>query len=222
MRYPSGRILIFAKAPRAGQVKTRLIPEFGVQAATRLHEEMLQATVRSVSNADLAPVQLWCAPDTHHPMFHTLRREHSVTLHTQDGIDLGARMAQAFTVALHDASFAIALGTDWPQLDLVTVAETCAALVDGDDAVMVPAEDGGYVLLGMRRYDGHVFEGIGWGGADVMQRTRERLATLQWRWREWPSSWDLDRPEDVRRAQAIGLFPWLPPGVQSNHDTECT
>lgn len=213
MRYPSGRILIFAKAPRPGQVKTRLIPVFGVQAATRLHVEMLQATVRSVSNADLAPVQLWCAPDTRHPMFHALRREHSVTLHTQDGIDLGARMAQAFTVALHDASFVIALGTDWPQLDPVTVAETCAALVEGDDAVLVPAEDGGYVLLGMRCFDKHVFEGIAWGGADVMQRTREQLTALQWRWREWPTSWDLDRPDDVRRAQTMGLFSWLSPSL---------
>lgn len=213
MRYPSGRILIFAKAPLIGQVKTRLIPVFGAQAATRLHAEMLQLTVHAVSNADLAPVQLWCAPDTSHPMFHTLRREYGITLHTQLGVDLGARMASAFAAALQDTQFAIALGTDWPLLDPATVTEACVALVEGHDAVLMPAEDGGYVLLGLRRYDEHVFEGIAWGGADVMQQTRERLTALQWHWREWSPTWDLDRPDDVRRAQAMGLFSWLSPSL---------
>lgn len=209
MRFPTGRILIFAKAPIPGQVKTRLIPELGVEAATRLHVDMVLVTVRTVSSAALAPLELWCTPDGRDPMFQGLQREFDLALCTQDGSDLGVRMALAVSTALREASFAIVLGTDWPLLDPVTLAEACAALIDNQDAVLVPAEDGGYVLLGMRRFDHRVFEGVVWGTSDVANQTRDRFTSLNWCWREWPPAWDLDRPEDVRRAQLMGLFSWL-------------
>lgn len=222
MRYPFGRILIFAKAPRPGQVKTRLIPALGVASATRLQIEMTVMTVQKIACAALAPVQVWCAPSTEDPLFVALRNEHGVTLHTQAGEDLGARMANAFSAVLTDAHFAVALGTDWPLLDAVVVADVCAALLDDTDAAMIPAEDGGYVLLGLRQYDERIFNGIEWGGSEVMARTRERLDALRWRRREWPLAWDLDRAQDVRRAQAAGLFLWLKTMEDSTSDTERT
>lgn len=216
MRYPFGRILIFAKAPHPGQVKTRLIPALGAAAATRLQVEMTDMTVRKIAHSALAPVQLWCAPGPDHPLFDTLRTQYGVTLHTQAGGDLGERMANALSAALADSRFAIALGTDWPLMDGGVVSEVCAALMDGIDAAVVPAEDGGYVLLGLRRYDERIFTGIEWGGSDVMARTRLHLDALTWRWKEWPPAWDLDRIEDLRRAQAAGFFSWLAPMQNSS------
>ena len=74
-----------------------------------------------------------------------------------------------------------------------------AALAAGEDAVLIPAEDGGYALIGLTRCDNRLFENITWGGDSVLAATRERLKVLKWRWRELETLWDIDRPEDYRR-----------------------
>jgi uncharacterized protein len=72
--------------------------------------------------------------------------------------------------------------------------------------VFVPAEDGGYALIGLSRNDARVFEGINWGGTEVMAQTRERLRGLGWRWHELDTLWDVDRPADYQRLLQSGLL----------------
>lgn len=205
MQFPAARILIFAKAPIPGQVKTRLMPLLGIEGAAQLHREMVNQTVQHVRAAALAPLQLWCAPDIEEPLFDNLRRTEKLELYAQHGADLGARMLHAFTAALRSAEMAVVLGTDWPALDPGLVATALQRLQNGDDAVLGPAEDGGYVLLGLRRADPLLFSEIEWSSARVSAQTRERLQRLQWRWSELPISWDLDRPADFERALRAGL-----------------
>ena len=88
--------------------------------------------------------------------------------------------------------------TEEKRADLRRAARLLAAC----DAVVAPAEDGGYPLLAFRRCSPRLFEGMPWGGATVMQQTRERLAALGWRWRELRMLWDVDRPEDLVRLEA--------------------
>lgn len=204
--FPDGVILIFAKAPVAGEVKTRLIPVLGAPGAARLHERLVRHCIAEASAAGLCPVQLWCAPDTEHPFFTQCRKEFGVTLHIQQGTDLGARMAHALRAALETASSAVIIGTDCPALTAHDLRAALDALQQGYDAVLGPAEDGGYVLLGLRRAALELFENIPWGTAQVLDLTRARLKRLQWRWHELPARRDIDRPQDLEHPSVQNLL----------------
>jgi glycosyltransferase A (GT-A) superfamily protein (DUF2064 family) len=90
-----------------------------------------------------------------------------------------------------------------------------AALVEHHDAVLIPAEDGGYVLIGLKWWNAGIFTDIVWGTGQVMTATRERLAALNWRWLELPSRWDIDRPADFERLAASGLISDLEAGLDA-------
>jgi len=181
------KIIVFARAPRAGRVKTRLVPLLGEQGAARLHARLLRRALTTALEADLGPVELW-----------TLRR--------QRGADLGARMYHAFARSLRRAERVVLIGSDCPVLRGRDLRKAARWLAGGADAVFAPAEDGGYALVALRRVSPRLFRGVEWGGAQVMAQTRARLAALGWRWRELPLVWDVDRPEDYRRLERAGLL----------------
>ena len=203
MRFPRNRILIFAKAPVPGSVKTRLLPVLSPEGAAALYRELLETTVSTVCSSALAGVDLWCAPDTLHPVFRSLEKTRGVALFRQSGGDLGSRMAWAATRALASADSVLLIGGDCPELDPDYLETALRWLAEGDDAVLGPAEDGGYVLIGLRRNNPRLFEDIPWGGDRVLELTRERLRELGWRWRELTPLWDLDRPEDLHRYRSL-------------------
>ncbi|MCC6611014.1 MAG: TIGR04282 family arsenosugar biosynthesis glycosyltransferase [Burkholderiales bacterium] len=194
--HPDARILVFAKAPVSGEVKTRLVPALGARAAADLHARLVQRTLDTAVTARVAPVELWCSPDDTHPFFRTLLLPRRI----QRGRDLGQRMAHALQATLGNSRFAILIGTDCPALAADHLREAAGQLARGIDAVLGPAEDGGYVLIGLRRADPRLFEGVAWGTAQVLDATRARLAARGYRWHELPVLWDLDRPEDLQRA----------------------
>ncbi len=191
--------IVFAKAPRAGEVKTRLIPLLGAEGAAALHGQLLHRTLVTATNAGLGPVELHCAPDDNHPFFFDCGRRYGVALVPQQGSDLGTRLCHAFDEALTRHSKVIIIGTDCPVLTTQHLRNTQTVLAEGNDAVLIPAEDGGYVLIGLARCDARLFDGIAWGSDAVLAATRERLKALGWRWRELDTLWDIDRPEDYRR-----------------------
>jgi hypothetical protein len=179
-------VVVFAREPRAGRVKTRLIPLLGEAGAARLHARLLARTLATARAARLGRVVLWGT-----------RR--------QRGADLGARMLHALRHGLRRAERVIVIGADCPALGARALRQTARWLAGGADAVLAPAEDGGYALVALRRVAPRLFEGIHWGGTQVMAQTRARLAALGWRWRELPQTWDVDRPEDVRRLATLRL-----------------
>jgi rSAM/selenodomain-associated transferase 1 len=193
------RVIVFARAPEPGKVKTRLIPALSAAGAAELHRRLVSHSLAAATGAGLGPVELWCAPDTSDPFFRECQRELGVGLYPQGEGDLGARMQRAFESALARAHRAILVGSDIPALSAQHLRDADQALVRGDEIVIGPAEDGGYVLVGLSRCDPELFRGIPWGGPEVMAETRKRIAALSWRSSELPVLWDLDRPEDLGR-----------------------
>ena len=193
------RVMVFARAPTPGEAKTRLIPALGEAGAAALHRRLVMHSLRAATDAQLGPVELWCAPDAGDPFFRERERRFGVSLHSQGEGDLGVRMQGAFDAALARARRAILVGSDIPALSACYLRDADRALRRGDDAVIGPAEDGGYALIGLSRCDPELFRGIPWGGAKVLAETRRRLAALSWRSSELPVLWDVDRPEDLGR-----------------------
>ena len=191
--------IVFAKAPREGEVKTRLIPLLGAAGATALHRKLVQQTLATAADAGLGPVELHAAPDTSDAFLQANALRHGMALLPQYGADLGARMCNAFDEGLARHSRVIIIGTDCPVLTLQHLRDASAALAARNDAVLIPAEDGGYALIGLARCDARLFENIAWGGDTVLADTRERLRQLKWRWHELETLWDIDRPDDYRR-----------------------
>ena len=193
-------IMVFARAPLPGQCKTRLIPALGAQGAADLHQQLVRRSLAVACEAVPASVQLWCAPDTSHPFFAGCARDFPISLHSQIGVDLGDRMYHAFEHALTTNDRAVLIGSDVPEIDAGYLCAAGAAL-DRAPAVFGPAEDGGYVLVGLKKTSRKLFDNIDWGGPQVMAQTRERLIAIGWRATELATLWDLDRPEDLARLR---------------------
>ena len=201
MRYDDTVVLLFAKAPVAGQVNTRLIPDIGEQAATQLQHDLIHDRLNMLTGSALCDVRLMCAPDEHHECFRACKQSYPIELSVQRGDDLGARMFAGVTRALRDYDYCITIGTDAPALDAETIAQAIEGLHSGKQAVFVPAEDGGYVLLGLSEPFEEVFRDISWGSSKVMQQTRQRLEETAISYLELDSCWDVDVIDDYRRYQ---------------------
>ncbi|WP_316368183.1 TIGR04282 family arsenosugar biosynthesis glycosyltransferase [Candidatus Thiodiazotropha sp. CDECU1] len=194
-------ILIFAKTPAVGAVKTRLIPAIGEAAATQLYIRLLLRLVDWTCRQTPYATELWVTPDRGHPLWQQLAAEYELPIHLQQGDDLGARMGLATQQALTRHRHIILVGVDCPALALPHIEQTARWLSEGEEAVLGPAEDGGYVLLGLNSYHRRLFEGHNWGGGDVAASTRQVFSELGWHWRELAQLWDLDRPQDLERLQ---------------------
>lgn len=197
-------IAVLAKAPVPGFAKTRLIPALGATGAARLHRHLTIRTVTTALEAGLAGVTLWCAPDTDHRLFRALRHRTGVECLRQPGVDLGARMHAAFR--RHCAQGPVLLiGTDCPALHAGHLRQASLALAAGADAVFHPAEDGGYVLVGLRAPQPELFNDIAWGTAEVMRSTHDRAQAVGLNVHEFAPLWDVDWPEDLERLAALGI-----------------
>jgi rSAM/selenodomain-associated transferase 1 len=203
------RVAVFAKAPVAGEVKTRLIETLGEAGAAQLHASLVRHALFAATLAGVGRVELWCAPDETHAFFGECARDMGARLHRQQGGNLGARMAHAFEASLSAGRQLILIGSDCPALAAGDIERAAVALAS-HDAVMTPAEDGGYVLVGLSRRVPGLFDGIAWSTASVMEATRQRLRKAGARWHELPTRWDVDRPEDYTRLQREGLLQEMP------------
>lgn len=197
--------IVFAKAPREGEVKTRLIPLLGAEGAAALHRQLVHRTLVSATDAGLGPVELHAAPDVNDAFLQDNARRFGVALVAQHGADLGARLCNAFDDGLARHARVIIIGTDCPVLTPQHLHHAQTALVT-HDAVLIPAEDGGYALIGLTRCDHQLFANIAWGSDTVLEATRDRLKSLKWCWHELETLWDIDRPEDYRRWSELLLF----------------
>ncbi len=196
-------VAILAKAPLPGLAKTRLIPHLGADGAAALQRWLLRRTLATALAAELGPVTLWCAPETDHPDFAACQALRPVRLRRQPDVDLGGRMHAAVAES-SSAAGTLVIGTDCPALTLDILREAAAVLRERE-AVVVPAEDGGYALIGLRQPALAVFQRVDWSTDKVMAQTRQRLQEAGLRWLELAPLWDVDRWEDVERL--IHVFP---------------
>ena len=203
------RLIVFSKPPRAGAVKTRLIPVLGAGGAAALHGALLDRSLRVARAYGVAEVQLHVT-DTGDESLGACAARHGVALLAQRGEDLGERMHAACVHALEvDRCGAVVLiGSDCAVLSPEHLSRAFAALREGCEAVFGPAEDGGYVLVGLSRPATALFSGMVWSTPTVMAETRSRLRDLGRTWRELELLWDVDRPEDYARLAREGLTPF--------------
>lgn len=193
-------VAVVAKAPVPGLTKTRLIPLLGAAGAARAQRGFALQTLATVRAASTGPLTLWCAPDTGHRFFRALHQRHGVVCRPQPAGHLGQRMAAAMAAhfVAQPAMPWLVVGTDCPALTPAHLQQAADAL-QTHDAVLIPAEDGGYVLLGLRRPLAGVFERIDWSTQRVLAQTRERFREAGARWTELPTLWDVDEPVDWQR-----------------------
>lgn len=192
-------IAVLAKAPVAGFAKTRLIPALGPARAAQLQVRLIERAVTTACAAGIGPVTVWATPDETDPTFQMLGAHHDVTLARQGDGDLGARMLAAVTAT---GGPTLVIGTDCPALTPAHLRIAANVLREAD-VVVCPAEDGGYVLIGMRAALPVLFAGMPWSTNDVMAETRRRLRQHKLIWQEPVTLWDVDVPADLKRLHGL-------------------
>jgi rSAM/selenodomain-associated transferase 1 len=183
-----GCICVFAKPPLPGEAKTRLVPALGAQGAAALARAFLEdtwalTTSRSWARAVLATTAPFSVPGSGEPWL-------------QGPGDLGVRLETILRRALLEHPFAIALGADAPDLPASRLEDARAAL-ESSDAVIGPATDGGFYLLGLKQCPEGIFAGIAWSRPDTGRTLEDRLAERGWRVRRLEPWSDVDEPGDL-------------------------
>ena len=189
------RIVIFAKAPVPGKVKTRLIPALGDVGAALLAQRMLADTVHHALSAKLSVPEICVAPDFDDREWKG-QLPSGIELSNQGPGNLGDRMAAAARRVIDRCEFILLVGTDCPDLDNKRLIEAAAQL-QKHDAVIHPARDGGYVLLGLRRTDPSLFDDIAWSTEAVAATTIARIQALGWSLWVGDAMSDVDEPSDL-------------------------
>jgi len=191
-------LIIFAKAPVPGQVKTRLCPPLTPDEAASLHGSfVLDALERSRGIANLDRF-LACTPSADHVFFRIMEERQGVRLMSQVGDDLGARMTHAMTAAFSQGYRSVLMvGTDLPTLPPGAYSQA-VALLARHDLVLGPALDGGYYLVGLTRPLPDLFVGIPWSTDQVLALTRQKADSLGLKTGLLPAHRDVDTIEDLR------------------------
>jgi uncharacterized protein len=191
----STRILIFAKAPTPGAVKTRLIPALGAQGAAALAQRMLTRMIEAALEANIGPVELCASPAADQPAWRALSLP-AIHFSAQGDGDLGARLARHSQRIVANGESVLLVGTDCLQLDAALLRSAATTLAQYD-CVIHPTFDGGYALLGLRRFDPCVFADIAWSTATVAASTKQRIAQLGWSLHCAAILHDIDEPADL-------------------------
>jgi rSAM/selenodomain-associated transferase 1 len=174
-----------------------------------LQGRLVERAVETACAAAVGPVSLWTAPDETHPAFQAISARLAIALARQAEGDLGARMLAAITQA---NSCVLVIGSDCPALTPDHLRTAAEVLRNRADVVVIPAEDGGYALIGMRTPQPALFSDMPWSTPGVMDETRRRLRTLGLTWHEPTTLWDVDLPRDLERMRTIGLHDLIPSG----------
>lgn len=197
------RIVIFAKAPVPGKVKTRLIPALGEAGAARLAHRMLLATVAESIGAGLAVPELCVAPPPLGAEWEGLLPTARVGLTDQGPGNLGERLSRAAKRVIEAGERIIFIGTDCPAMSAERLREAAMRL-ESFDAVIHPTEDGGYALLGLNRFDASLFSEIAWSTDSVARDTVARIEALGWSLFVGDTLRDVDNPADL---ELVGMEP---------------
>ena len=202
---PETLLLVFARAPRRGRVKTRLVPELGEDTALDVHQRLLD---RTLLEAAAFPGRARLMLDDRDDGLAARAREMGLEVGLQQGGGLGERMNVALRDGLQEAPRVLLVGSDCPVLDQTYLALALDGL-DEARVVLGASEDGGYVLIGGSdasvwhegRFEG-VRLGTGYAMADTLVALNDAAPVTV-----LPPLWDVDIPEDVTRARNLGVLP---------------
>lgn len=195
-------LIIFARAPVPGKVKTRLARDVGEQVATELYGAMLDDVLEMAALLDDVRLLVFWA-DGSYPHFPGIPR---LEMFEQSGEDLGQRMANAFRTAFEEGIDACCIiGSDLPDLPLEYVRKAFRMLEENRiDAVFGPSSDGGYYLLGMRRLWPELFENVPWSTSLVLETSLKHARASELTVDLLPVWHDIDTIDDLKQ---LALFP---------------
>lgn len=198
MAFAQSRCLIlFAREPVAGKVKTRLEDALSIEGTLDLYRRMLKHQITLLNNTSHLvthlTTQLWVEGDCEHADFKAFKG----TIHSQQGNDIGERMSFALQQALKTFDSAVLIGCDCPEITDAYLNKAFAVLENNSDAVFGPVADGGYVLVGLKDHTDKIFKRVDWGSAQVMEQSRKHLRENNLRWQELDVLHDIDEPEDL-------------------------
>jgi uncharacterized protein len=200
---PPQRLLVFARLPELGKVKTRLASEVGDERALAVYEAMLRDVITKIgtSTPELEIEVLWApTPNVNGDALRRAFGPHSMAVQT--GADLGDRLSMALSERFffHRTEKIVVIGVDDPALTRELI-DHAFALLESCEYVVGPATDGGYYLLGCRAlsYDPSIFHGIEWGTSTVLATTLSRIADLGGTVALLPEHYDVDTAEDLHR-----------------------
>ena len=192
-------LIVFTKAPVPGKVKTRLCPPLSGEQAAQLYRAFVGDVLTGAHASGAATVTL--AYETHPDYPDPSWSADSSAWFPQAGGDLGARLIAAFNETFKtELSKTVIIGTDCPDLDPHTLSDAFARLGRAD-AVVGPANDGGYYLIGLRRPMPHLFIEMEWSGSKVLQSTLERLRLRGMHFERLPLRSDVDTFEDLKALE---------------------
>lgn len=191
------RIIVFVKAPLPGLVKTRLCPPLSEIEAARLYRAFARDTLGLARGMSDATVEVAYAPDKGFESIDWTRVQPAIQFFYQQGRDLGERLAHAFEKAFSNGTEkTVVIGSDIPHIDSETISMAFSRL-DLYDAVIGPAQDGGYYLIGLKRARAELFQGISWSTDKVFQETVERARQLDVRLARLSTLADIDTFADL-------------------------
>jgi len=190
-------LLIFAKVPRPGSVKTRLTPALSPSEAARLYTAFLRDTVRQSRALSGSDVRLYLAPPLPDEGRNALPTD--VSLHEQEGDGLGGRMRRAFRETLEEYQRVVLMGSDHPTLPLPFLHEAYRSLGSSEALCLGPTVDGGFYLLGMSTFYPQLFADMTYSHSGVLGDTLARGAQTDADLTVLPQWYDVDRPEDLPR-----------------------
>jgi rSAM/selenodomain-associated transferase 1 len=198
-------LVLMAKAPREGEVKTRLIGALSPAEATELYINFLRDTFALMEEVrderETLALALCYTPEGEEEAFEIVEREGSLML-AQRGADLGERLSNCF-IDFFDQGFdsVVVIGADSPTLPADYLFSAFDGLADEYDVVIGPAEDDGYYLVGMRKFDREIFEGIPWGTPGVLSATKDRVRDAGLNLNLLPAWYDVDTPAELARLK---------------------
>jgi rSAM/selenodomain-associated transferase 1 len=199
----SAAILVFARAPVPGRVKTRLAARLGAAEAAEAHHACALDTIALANSVPGCGRCLLVAGDAAAWLRAGLAPGPGWGIEPQRGRGLGERMEHAFAEAFRRGERkVVAIGTDTPWMGAPRI-RTALAWLDGNEVVLGPSADGGYYLIAARRLVPEIFRGIAWGKSTVLAATRRALERAGISYRLLPADFDLDRPADLDRARKL-------------------
>jgi len=193
------QVLVMAKHPEPGSVKTRLAVQIGAAAACRLYDAFVRDLAERVAGLEFPVTWAFWPPDAPFPTLVPGAR-----CVPQAGRDLGERLEHAVGECFRTVPLpVITIGVDSPHLELARLREAAAALTTGVDVVLGPATDGGYYLIGLRVPSARVFRGIDWGASSVLAATLAQAQRAGLRSQLLAPTFDVDDVEGLAALRQL-------------------
>jgi rSAM/selenodomain-associated transferase 1 len=202
MQLNQAKIIVFARAPQKGRVKTRLARSIGDEKALVVYQKMLESTL---CEAIKSGHQVCCYTDQPGHGYFAQWQQQGIIFYRQHGEDIGSRMLNAFSQEQSGEMPVLLMGSDCPQMSANVIEKVIDTLASKRQVVIVPSDDGGYVLIAFRnQVYRDLFEDISWSSEKVLAQTIAKLQALELPYSLLEPLMDIDTAEDYERWLSIG------------------